>query len=106
MSSGLAARALSPSTLRRLTPWAVVLVVGALLIGILPSAEAQTGASASDAIPVTTDGKFAGTTGPAGSTSGPPSILWYKFNYIGGNQTSTITLTFEPPDSNRLDIFV
>jgi hypothetical protein len=99
MSSGLAARALSPSTLRRLTPWAVVLVVGALLIGILPTVEAQTGASAADAIPVTTDGKFAGTT--AASTS-----LWYKFNYVGGGQVSTITLTFEPPDSTRLDIFI
>src|SRR5262249_14821129 len=43
--------------------------------------------------------KFAGTDGPSQS-------LWYKFNYIGGNQQVTITLTFEPLDSNRLDIFL
>jgi hypothetical protein len=83
---------------RRLAPWAVVLLIGALLVGVLPSAQAQSGSSASDAIPIGTDGKFAGTDGPTQS-------LWYKFNYIGGNQTVTATLTFEPPDSNRLDFF-
>jgi hypothetical protein len=69
------------------------------LVGILPSALAQTGASAADAIPIGTDGKFAGTDALSSS-------LWYKFNYIGGNQTVTVTLTFEPADSNRLDIFL
>jgi hypothetical protein len=76
-----------------------VLVIGALLLGVLPSAQAQTGTTAADAIPIGTDGKFAGTDGP-----GQP--LWYKFNYIGGNQTVTITLTFEPPEATRLDMFI
>jgi hypothetical protein len=74
-----------------------VLLIGALLVGILP-AQAQNGSSAVEAIPVGTDGKFAGTDAPASS-------LWYKFNYIGGGQTVTATVTFEPADSNRLDIF-
>jgi hypothetical protein len=90
---------LSPSVLRRLAPWAVVLLIGMLLVGILPTAQAQTGSSASDAIPIGTDGKFAGTDAP--STS-----LWYKFNYIGGGQVVTATVTFEPADSTRLDVFL
>lgn len=84
--------------LRRAIPWAVVLLIGALLVGVMPSAMAQTGASASDAIPIGTDGRFAGTDGATQS-------LWYKFNYVGGGQTVTTTLTFEPADSNRLDVF-
>jgi hypothetical protein len=75
-----------------------VLLIGALLVGIMPSAQAQTGVTAADAIPIGIEGKFAGTDGPSQS-------LWYKFNYIGGSQTVTATLTFEPPDSNRLDMF-
>jgi hypothetical protein len=89
----------SSSVLRRLAPWAVVLLIGGLLIGILPSAQAQTGSSASDAIPIGVDGKFAGTDASSSS-------LWFKFNYIGGGQTVTATLTFEPADSTRLDIFL
>jgi len=92
-------RLLSSSVLRRLAPWAVVLLMGLLLVGVLPTAQAQTGSSATDAIPVGTDGKFAGTDAP--STS-----VWYKFNYIGGGQVATVTLTFEPADSNRLDVFL
>ena len=88
----------SLSVLRRLAPWAVVLLIGVLLVGILPTAQAQTGSSAADAIPIGTDGKFAGTD--AASTS-----LWYKFNYIGGAQVVTATVTFEPADSTRLDVF-
>ena len=84
--------------LRRMLPWAVVVLIGAMLIGVMPSALAQTGSSASDAIPVGPDGRFAGTDAASQS-------LWYKFNYIGGNQTVTTTLTFEPSDSNRLDLF-
>ena len=99
MRSGLLTRTKASSILRRLAPWAVVLLIGGLLVGVLPSALAQTGASASEAIPIGTDGKFAGTDGPTQS-------LWYKFNYIGGGQTVTATLTFEPADSNRLDLFV
>jgi hypothetical protein len=76
-----------------------VLLIGALLVGIIPSAQAQSGSSASEAIPIGSDGKFAGTDGPSQS-------LWYKFNYVGGNQTVTVTLTFEPPDSTRLDFFL
>jgi hypothetical protein len=98
MRSDLLQRATSSSVVRRLSPWAVVLVIGALLLGIMPSAQAQTGASAADAIPIGTDGHFAGSDGASQS-------LWYKFNYVGGNQTVTATLTFEPPDSNRLDLF-
>jgi hypothetical protein len=75
-----------------------VLLIGGLLIGVLPSAQAQTGSSANDAIPIGTDGRFAGTDAPDQS-------LWYKFNYIGGGQTATATLTFEPADSTRLDFF-
>jgi len=86
------------SVLRRLSPWAVVLLIGVLLVGILPTAQAQTGSSAADAIPIGTDGKFAGTD--AASTS-----IWYKFNYIGGAQVVTATVTFEPADSTRLDVF-
>ncbi|HLZ29692.1 MAG TPA: hypothetical protein VKV73_20425 [Chloroflexota bacterium] len=100
MPSGLVASTSSASSvLRRLAPWAVVLLIGVLLVGILPIAQAQTGTSAADAIPIGTDGKFAGND--AATTS-----LWYKFNYIGGNQAVTVTVTFEPADSNRLDIFL
>jgi hypothetical protein len=92
-------RTLSKSVVRRLAPWAVVLLVGGLLIGVLPAAQAQTGTSAADAFPVGADGRFAGTVGPSQS-------LWYKFNYVGGGNAATITLSFEPADSNRLDFFV
>ena len=99
MSSGLVARVTSASFVRRLTPWAVVLLVGALLMSVLPSAQAQSGSSATEAIPIGSDGKFSGTDGFSQS-------LWYKFNYVGGNQPTTITVTFEPTDANRLDIFI
>jgi hypothetical protein len=99
MPSGLLTRTTSSSVIRRLTPWAAVLLIGALLVGIIPSVHAETGSSAADAIPIqASDGKFAGTDGP--STS-----LWYKFNYVGGGTTVTATLTFEPADSTRLDFF-
>ena len=58
MPSGLVIRTTSRSIVRRLAPWAVVLFVGGLLIGVLPSVQAQTGTSASDAFPVGADGKF------------------------------------------------
>jgi hypothetical protein len=90
---------MSKSVVRRLAPWAVVLLVGGLLIGVLPSVQAQTGTSAADAFPVGADGKFAGTAGPSQS-------IWYKFNYVGGGNAATLTLSFEPADSNRLDFFV
>ncbi|MDQ6670305.1 MAG: hypothetical protein M3069_06070 [Chloroflexota bacterium] len=98
-SGSVTSTSLSSSILRRLAPWTVVLVVGVLLVGILPTAQAQTGSSASEAIPIGTDGKFAGTDAPS-------SGVWYKFNYIGGGQVATATLTFEPADSTRLDIFL
>ena len=104
MRSEFFQRTTAVSVLRRLSPWAVVVLIGALLLGIMPSAQAQTGASAADAIPIGTDGHFAGTTGPSTSSTG--TNLWYKFNYVGGNQTVTTTLTFEPSDSNRLDLFL
>src|SRR5438477_1757116 len=98
MPSGLVTSTQSSSVLRRLAPWAVVALIGVLLAGVLPTAQAQTGSSAAEAIPIGTDGKFAGTDAPSSS-------LWYKFNYIGGGQVVTATLSFEPPDSSRLDIF-
>lgn len=98
MRSDLLTRTASSSAIRRLSPWAVVVLIGALLLGIMPSAQAQTGSSAADAIPIGTDGRFAGTNGASQS-------LWYKFNYVGGGQTVTATLTFEPSDANRLDLF-
>jgi hypothetical protein len=98
MRSDLLQRTMSSSAVRRLSPWAVVVLVGALLLGVMPTAQAQTGSSAADAIPIGTDGHFAGTNAANQS-------LWYKFNYVGGGQTVTATLTFEPTDSNRLDLF-
>jgi hypothetical protein len=86
------------SVARRLSPWAVVLLIAALLLGIMPSAQAQTGVSAAEAIPIGTDGNFSGSVAASQS-------LWYKFNYVGGGQTVTATLNFEPSDSNRLDLF-
>jgi hypothetical protein len=97
-SVGFVSRTKPLVLIRRLAPWATVALIGALLLGILPTAQAQTGASAADAIPIGTDGKFFGTDGPSQS-------LWYKFNYVGGSQTVTATLTFEPPDSTRVDLF-
>jgi hypothetical protein len=99
MPSGLVARTTSSPVVRRLLPWAVVALVGALLVGIIPSAQAQTGSSAAEAIPIGGDGRFAGTD-PINSS------LWYKLNYVGGGQTITIAVTFEPPDSSRLDVFL
>jgi hypothetical protein len=98
MHNVLLIRATSSPLLRRFAPWSVVLLIGALLLGILPTALAQSGSSASEAIPIGTDGRFAGTDGPSQS-------LWYKFNYLGGGQSITATLTFEPQDSTRLDFF-
>ena len=97
-SRGLVTRFTSATLVRRLSPWATVLLIGGLLLGILPNALAQNGSSATEAIPIGTDGRFSGTTAPASS-------LWYKFTYNGGNQTITATVTFEPQDSNRLDVF-
>src|SRR5438876_6764944 len=82
MSSGFMTRTMSASFYRRLAPWAVVLLIGALLVGILPSVQAQTGASASDAITIGPDGKLVGTDNAS-------SCLWYKFNYIGSHLTDT-----------------
>jgi hypothetical protein len=98
MRSDLLDRAKTVSLVRRLSPWAVVLLIGALLLGVMPTAQAQNGSSAAEAIPIGTDGHFAGTNAANQS-------LWYKFNYVGGGQVVTTTLTFEPSDSNRLDLF-
>ena len=99
MPSGLVTRTASSSVLRRLAPWAVVVLIGALLLGILPS---RPGADRAPAPP--TRSRSAPTASSPAPT--PPSqSLWYKFNYIGGGQTVTATLTFEPADSTRLDLF-
>ncbi|GAC1325629.1 MAG: hypothetical protein NVSMB2_24300 [Chloroflexota bacterium] len=68
------------------------------MVGVIPAAQAETGSSASDAIPIGTDGRFAGTDQPSAS-------LWYKFNYIGGGTTVTASMTFEPQDATRLDFY-
>src|SRR5207248_9168543 len=65
MPSGFMTRTMSAAFYRRLAPWAVVLLIGALLVRILPRAQAQPGASAADAIPIGPDGKFAGTAVPS-----------------------------------------
>lgn len=83
---------------RRLAPWAVVLLVGGLMSGVLPVAEAASGASPSDAIPVGSDGKFSGVDQPSRST-------WYRFTYVANTQ-ATVSVAYEPPDSNRMDIFI
>jgi hypothetical protein len=88
----------SSAVLRRALPWGVVVLIGVLLVGIMPSAQAQTGSSAADAIPVGTDGRFTGTNGPSQN-------LWYKFNYVGGGGVATVTLYIEPADATRLDLF-
>jgi hypothetical protein len=88
----------SSAVLRRALPWGVVLLIGVLLVGIMPSAQAQTGSSAADAIPIGTDGRFTGTNGPSQN-------LWYKFNYVGGGGVATVTLYIEPADATRLDLF-
>jgi hypothetical protein len=79
-------------------PWVIVLGVGALMSGILPIAQAATGASASDAIPVGTDGKFSGVDQPSRST-------WFIFQYVP-NQPATVSVTYQPADSSRMDIFI
>ena len=52
MRSDLWQRTMSSSLVRRLIPWAVVALVGALLLGIMPSAQAQTGASVPENSPL------------------------------------------------------
>src|SRR5919199_5700210 len=83
---------------RRLAPWAAVVLVGGLMSGILPIAQAATGGSPSDAIPVGSDGRFSGIDQASKST-------WYRFAYVGGT-TATVTVTYEPADSNRMDMFL
>ena len=88
---------MSTPILRRLAPWAVVLLLGALMSGVLPIAQAATGGSPSDAIPVGSDGRFSGIDQASKST-------WYRFPYVGGT-TATVTVTYEPADSSRMDVF-
>jgi hypothetical protein len=97
MSSGLVARATSASFVRRLTPWAVVLLVGAILMSVLPSAQAQSGSSAAEAIPTGTDGKF-------GHRWFQPEPL-VQVQLCRRQPAATITKP-EPTDANRLDIFI
>jgi hypothetical protein len=89
---------LASPVVRRLAPWAVVLLVGALMSGVLPVAQAATGTSPSDAIPIGTDGKFSGVDQPSRST-------WYRLTYVANTQ-ATVTVTYEPADSNRMDMFL
>ncbi|MBV9358241.1 MAG: hypothetical protein JO023_22235, partial [Chloroflexi bacterium] len=59
-----------------------MLLFAGLAVGMLPSAFAQAGSTASEAISVGTDGGFTGSVGSGSS-------LWYVFNYLGANQQVT-----------------
>jgi hypothetical protein len=74
-----------------------VLLFAGLAVGRLPSALAQAGSDASEAISVGTQGGFTGSVGSGSS-------LWYVFNYLGANQQVTITITYVPPDANQMDM--
>ena len=77
--------------------WLGVLLFAGLAVGMLPSAFAQAGSTASEAISVGTDGGFTGSVGSGSS-------LWYVFNYLGANQQVTVTITYVPPDANQMDM--
>ncbi|MDQ6669680.1 MAG: hypothetical protein M3069_02800 [Chloroflexota bacterium] len=77
----------------------LALLVGALLVGMMPIMQTQAGMTATDAVPIGSDGMFMGTVGPSQSE-------WYKFTYVGGDKAITATLSYEPRDSNRLDMFL
>ncbi len=85
--------------LRRVAPWTVVLLLGAVMVGMLPSAFAQNGTSAADAIPIGADGQFTATTAAGQST-------WFHFLYAGGSQNATISVTYTPTDASRTDFNV
>ena len=96
----LATRTLSSPIVHRLAPWIVVLVVGGLLIGVLPSAEAQTGATASGCHThhrPTASSRAPRRQAPSSGTSSTTSAT---------TRPATITVTFQPTDSNRLDVFL
>ncbi len=98
MSSGQQTGASRPQY-RRLALWSALPLLGVLLAGVLSSAFAQTGASASDAIPIGSDGRFTATTAAQQST-------WFRFAYAGESQVATITVTYTPADAGRTDFFV
>src|SRR5713226_8783232 len=98
MPSGLLTRTSSLSVIRRLTPWAVVLLIGALLIGILP-AQAQNGSRAVEAIPIGTDGKFRGT----GAAAPRPH---HQFNSASGVEAVLDAVTFDPDHPQRLAVLL
>jgi hypothetical protein len=74
-----------------------MLLFAGLAVGLLPSAFAQAGSNASEAISVGTQGGFTGSVGSGSS-------LWYVFNYLGANQQVTVTITYVPPDANQMDL--
>jgi hypothetical protein len=76
-----------------------VALIGALVLGALPSALAAPGDSAAEALGVGPDGRFAGTAQPQKST-------WYVIHYQGSDTAATITLEYQPEDSNRTEIFL
>jgi hypothetical protein len=83
--------------LRPFIPWLVVLLLAGLVVGLLPSARAQSGANASSAIPINPDGSFVGSV-----ATGTP--IWFVFSYGGGNNQATITINYVPPDANQMDL--
>src|SRR3569833_269260 len=85
--------------LRRAAPWSLLLVLAWVVAAAIPSAFAYSGTTPADAIPVGSDGRFAGQDAASSST-------WYRFSYAGGGTTATVTLSVEPTDSNRLDMFL
>jgi hypothetical protein len=82
---------------RLLAPWLMVGLLGSL--PLLPSALAQSGADATQAVPVARDGSFVGSV--AGGSS-----LWYVFGYGGGDTQVTVTITYLPPDANQMDLLL
>jgi hypothetical protein len=57
------------------------------------------GHSAADAVPIASDGRFAGIVWPSSST-------WYHFQYAGGRQKTNISVTYLPLNSSETDLAV
>jgi hypothetical protein len=84
---------------RALAPWLVAALVACLFGGLIPSALADSGGSALEAIPVHTDGSFGGSV--AGTSS-----RWFSFGYSGTSVDSTVTITYLPADANLMDVLL
>jgi hypothetical protein len=83
----------------RVAPWGALLLVAALTLSVLPRAFAAPGDTAEEAIPIGPEGRFSGVVEPRKS-------LWFRFAYKGNSEAATITVAYEPADSNLLDYFL